>query len=104
MNYSEKLTKEEASLKDDNESALMKDVPHQEAVGCLMYFTQSTRPDILFEENTLSRFNNNSGLKHWNAVKHVTYVASSRFMKMTQIPALLATATPIGDPIQTSES
>lgn len=35
MNYSEKLSKE-ASPKDDDESALMKDVPYQEAVGCLM--------------------------------------------------------------------
>lgn len=70
MNYSEKLTKE-ASPKDDDESALMKDVPYQEAVGCLMYLAQSTRPDILFAVNTLSRFNNNPGLKHWNAVKHV---------------------------------
>lgn len=70
MNCSEKLTRD-VSPKDDDESAAMSGVPYQEAVGCLMYLAQSTRPDILFAVNTLSRFNNNPGLKHWNAVKHV---------------------------------
>ncbi|XP_038116805.1 secreted RxLR effector protein 161-like [Culex quinquefasciatus] len=36
-----------------------------------MYLAQSTRPDILFAVNTLSRFNRNPGPKHWNAVKHL---------------------------------
>ncbi|XP_040175581.1 secreted RxLR effector protein 161-like [Anopheles arabiensis] len=70
MNNSEKLTKEE-SPKSNNETAAMKDVPYQEAVGCLMYLAQSTRPDILYAVNMLSRFNKNPGQKHWNGVKHV---------------------------------
>ncbi|XP_055522420.1 zinc finger protein 208-like [Wyeomyia smithii] len=82
MNSSEKLTKD-ASPKDDNESTAMEDVPYQEAVGCLMYLAQSTRPDILFAVKTLSRFNNNPGVKHWNAVKHVLrYLRGTSCMKL----------------------
>ena len=64
MNNSEKLTKEE-SPKSNTETAAMKDMPFQEAVGCLMYLAQSTRPDILYAVNMLSRFNKNPGQKHW---------------------------------------
>lgn len=49
----------------------MKNVPYQEAVGALMYLAQSTRPDIVFAVNRLSRFNQNPGPRHWGAVKHL---------------------------------
>ena len=70
MNVSEKLTND-LSPKDDNEKAEMAQIPYREAVGCLNYIAQSTRPDIVFAVNQLSRFNNNPGRKHWQAVKHL---------------------------------
>lgn len=46
-------------------------VPYQEAIGCLLYLSQITRPDIIFATNTLSRFNRNHQPQHWKAVKRV---------------------------------
>ena len=61
----------------------MKNIPYQEAVGCLMYLSQCTRPDILFAVNLLSRFNNNPGPKHWEAVKHLLrYLRGTSKMKL----------------------
>lgn len=54
----------------------MSNVPYQEAIGCLMYISQCTRPDITFAVNKLSRFSSNPGRKHWEAVKHLL-----RFLK-----------------------
>lgn len=49
----------------------MKGVPYQEAVGCLTYLAQATRPDISFAVNQVSQFNSNPGRIHWNAVKRI---------------------------------
>lgn len=53
-----------------NES-LVGQVPFQEAVGSLLYLTQSTRPDIAFAVNDVSRFNINHDSTHWRAVKRI---------------------------------
>lgn len=52
-------------------NALTGQVPYQEAVGSLLYLTQSTRPDIAFAVNDVSRFNNNHCEAHWKAVKRI---------------------------------
>ncbi|XP_055542859.1 uncharacterized protein LOC129728442 [Wyeomyia smithii] len=70
MNAAGKLTKELAPQTPE-EIERMKVMPYQEAVGCLMYLAQCTRPDILFAVNLMSRFNTNPGLRHWEAVKHI---------------------------------
>lgn len=70
LNPSEKLTKEFCP-RNDEEKAKMAKIPYQEAVGCLNYLAQSTRPDIAFAVHVLSRFNSNAGEKHWQAVKHL---------------------------------
>lgn len=70
LNPNDKLTKEMQPIKDD-EAERMKRVPYKEAVGCLMYLAQCTRPDICHAVNVLCRFNENPGEKHWNAVKHL---------------------------------
>lgn len=70
MNPSEKLTKE-MSPQTDAEREKMSRVPYREAVGCLNYIAQSTRPDMVFSVNSLSRYNNNPGEKHWQALKHL---------------------------------
>lgn len=52
-------------------NTLVGKVPYQEAVGSLLYLTQSTRPDIVHAVNTVSRFNNNHCDEHWQAVKRI---------------------------------
>lgn len=48
----------------------MKQVPYRELVGCLTYLANTTRPDLAFAANVLSRFNTNPGRAHWRAAKH----------------------------------
>lgn len=49
----------------------MKNVPYREAVGSLLYLSQCTRPDISFAVGYVSKFNNQPGKAHWNAVKRI---------------------------------
>ncbi|XP_023031842.2 dynein regulatory complex subunit 3 [Drosophila willistoni] len=42
----------------------MKKVPYLEAIGCLLYAAQNTRPDKSFAVNMLSRFSSNPGNVH----------------------------------------
>lgn len=46
-------------------------IPHQEAVGSLLFAAQVLRPDIQYAVHMVSRFNNNFGRAHWNAVKRI---------------------------------
>ncbi|XP_036341057.1 secreted RxLR effector protein 161-like [Rhagoletis pomonella] len=65
-----KLSKDFGSNKNSTESEL-KRIPYQEAVGCLLYLSQATRPDIAFAVNDVSRFNSTYNLAHWTAVKRI---------------------------------
>jgi hypothetical protein len=49
----------------------MRNIPYHEAVGSLMYATLGTRPDISFAVQVVSRFSNNPGRAHWEAVKRI---------------------------------
>ena len=53
------------------ERAVMRHAPYREALGCLMYAAMGTRPDIAFSVTLLSRFSQNPGPVHWNAVRRV---------------------------------
>ncbi|CAH2083649.1 unnamed protein product [Euphydryas editha] len=58
--------------------------PYQQAIGCLLYIAQGTRPDISFAVNTLSRFNKEPRAEHWTAVKRVMrYLQGTKDMKLT---------------------
>ena len=46
-------------------------VPYREAIGSLMFLAVTTRPDIAFSVNMVSRFQANPGQLHWNAVKRI---------------------------------
>lgn len=70
MNASEKLSLNDCATKTED-IKFMQNIPYQEAIGCLMYLSQCTRPDICFAVNKLSRFNANPGPRHWSAVKHL---------------------------------
>ncbi|KXJ62343.1 hypothetical protein RP20_CCG020162 [Aedes albopictus] len=67
---SERLDKS-MTPKSQDEIEEMKKVPYKEAVGCLQYIAQATRPDISFAVNAVSQFSSNPGRKHWEAVKRI---------------------------------
>ena len=47
----------------------MAKVPYSSAVGSLMYAMVCTRPDIAHAVGVVSRFLENPGKEHWEAVK-----------------------------------
>lgn len=65
-----KLSREdEATSKEEKDE--MKKMPYRELIGCLTYLSNTSRPDLAFAANALSRFNANPGRIHWRAAKHV---------------------------------
>ena len=62
----------------------MRIVPYREAIGSLMYAAVATRPDIAFSVSVLSRFLENLGEAHWEAVKRIfCYLAGTRDYTLT---------------------
>jgi len=49
----------------------MRRIPYRSAVGSLMYLMIATRPDIAYAVGVVSRFLENPGKFHWQAVKHI---------------------------------
>lgn len=47
------------------------DKPYRELIGCLMYLTQTTRPDLSFSVNFFSRFQSNPKEEHWSGLKRI---------------------------------
>lgn len=60
--------------KQDNTKA-----PYRQAIGCLMYLANCSRPDIIFAVNLLSRYNQDPKECHWEAVKRIF-----RYLKETK--------------------
>jgi hypothetical protein len=60
----------EDSPKTKEEVDDMKKIPYRQALGSLMWLQVATRPDLSYTVNLLSRFANNPGRKHWEALKH----------------------------------
>lgn len=70
--------------KAETESDVLKDVPYQELIGCLLYLSQGTRADIAYAVNQLSRFNNKPTSQHWIAAKRVLrYLKGTQHLKLT---------------------
>lgn len=61
------------------EGTILTNVPYQEIIGCLLYISQVTRPDISFVINMLSKYNSKPEMQHWLALKRVM-----RYLKGTQ--------------------
>lgn len=79
INYSN-----QESPSDATEAARMEKVPYCEAIGSLMYASVATRPDITHAVSALSRFLDNPGSTHWEAVKRVfRYLAGTRTFALT---------------------
>lgn len=77
-----KLSKHLGSSSNLDEEALSH-IPYQQAVGCLLYLTQCTRPDLEFAVNDVSRFNSNYRMAHWQAVKRIMrYLNGTKHLKL----------------------
>jgi hypothetical protein len=86
MNHAVKLTAE-MSPSSDEEKARMAKVPYRQAVGKLIYLAGWTRPDISLAVSVCSRFLENPGVPHWNAVKHIMrYLKGTREFCLTLAP------------------
>ena len=53
------------------DKAEMAGIPYRSAIGSLMYLATCTRPDIAVAVSSLSRYNANPGMAHWEGVQHV---------------------------------
>lgn len=54
--------------------------PYREVVGSSMYLSSSTRPDIIFAVNYVSRYLENPAVIHWSAVKRIfSYLMEETF-------------------------
>ncbi|XP_043484709.1 secreted RxLR effector protein 161-like [Leptopilina heterotoma] len=60
--------------------------PYRELVGCILYLSISTRPDISHAASVLGQFNNCFNRTHWNAAKRVL-----RYLKGTSDLGILYT-------------
>lgn len=56
----------------------MASIPYRQVLGSLRYLVTCTRPDLCFITGLLSRFMQNPGAQHWQALKHVL-----RYLKHT---------------------
>nr|GEX34622.1 hypothetical protein [Tanacetum cinerariifolium] len=49
----------------------MQNAPYAQALNSIMYVVRCTRHDVTFAKNITSRFQQNPGKFHWNAVKNI---------------------------------
>jgi len=62
----------------------MKNIPYYEALGSLMWLQVTTRPDLSFAVNILSRFAHNPEKPHWNTLKHtLAYIKATTHYGVT---------------------
>lgn len=57
--------------KTEEEHENMKNIPYREAIGSLLFLAITTRPDINFAVNLLSRYCESPGRAHWSAIKRI---------------------------------
>ena len=67
----------------DSDKELMRGVDYRQAVGCLLWIANGTRPDIAYAVSQVSRFLEKPGPKHWQAVKRIVrYLIGSGDLKI----------------------
>lgn len=60
MDINQKISKEMCPRTAEEQQEMVK-IPYLEAIGCIMYAAQISRPDIIFAVSTLSQYNTNYG-------------------------------------------
>lgn len=83
LNYS---VEQCAATKEEKEE--MSKIPYREAIGTLLFLAMTTRPDISFAVNVLSRFCENPGETHWKGIKRIF-----RYIKGTKDKQLIFRGT-----------
>ena len=72
-------------------------VPYQELMGCLLYLSTNTRPDIAFVVSFLSQFNTSYTDVHWSLAKRVlSYLKSTSKLGLKYIKAKKPTFCLVG--------
>ncbi len=67
-----------------SDKKLSSSVPYKSVIGSLYYYTNGTRPDILFAVNYLSRVQANPTNLHWTLVKQLLrYINSTKTLGLT---------------------
>ena len=59
-----------------NNGPAINQLEYSRIIGSLMYVMNSTRPDIAYAVNKLSRFTNNPGKDHWKALTSLFKVSN----------------------------
>ena len=55
----------------ENASDSLTNEPYKELIGCLLYVTQTTRPDLSYAINYFSRFQSDPKVVHWKGLKRI---------------------------------
>ena len=67
-----------------SESPILACQPYREAIGCLMWLANMTRPDIADSVRAVARYAIDPGISHWKAVRKIlAYVAGTRDLGLT---------------------
>ena len=62
----------ETKFEENTEDELLSgEEPYRELVGCLLYVTQTTRPDLSYSVNFFSRFQSQPKQSHWKGLKRI---------------------------------
>ena len=65
----------------EEETISMRTVPYREVIGCLLWLSLGTRPDITYAVSQVAKFSANPGQVHWKAVKRILrYLHGTRNM------------------------
>ena len=82
--YGGQLTKADCPEQGSDEAKDMEGLDYRGLVGCLLYISKQTRPDILSIVTTLSRFLDSPGMAHWKAAKRVLrYLSGTKELALT---------------------
>nr|GEV77999.1 hypothetical protein [Tanacetum cinerariifolium]GEV80623.1 hypothetical protein [Tanacetum cinerariifolium] len=67
-----------------NSGRAVTQLEYASVIGCLMYATYCTRPDIAFDVSKLSQYTSNPSLEHWRAVSKVLgYLKRTNALNLT---------------------
>ncbi|KAF1336396.1 Integrase catalytic core protein, partial [Globisporangium splendens] len=69
--------------KTDEEKRAMASKPYRSLLGCLLYISTCTRPDISYAVCHLSRYLENPGVKHWkSAIRVLKYLHTTKYHEL----------------------
>ncbi|GKC80047.1 retrovirus-related pol polyprotein from transposon TNT 1-94 [Tanacetum coccineum] len=76
----------------ENNGRVVAQIEYASAIGCLMYATHCTRPDIVYDVSKLSRYTSNPSQDHWKAIGRIFgYLKRTRQLALyyDRFPAIL---------------